>query len=145
MNIYSKAFHQLIEQDEELAIDQDAEMSAAQDTVDDGNDVSDLGAVEAPTDSGTAAAEAIAANNAEMTETLVEWINTLDEFVEYLNSTDGDSVQSKLKNAVPDTLFDKIKSSEMKKISRVSMEVAGLKEILRGYLATADDPKLRGV
>jgi hypothetical protein len=33
----------------------------------------------------------------------------------------------------------------MKKISRVSMEVAGLKEILRGYLASSDDAKYKFV
>jgi hypothetical protein len=87
----------------------------------------------------------MARNSEAMKTTLTTWIETMDEFVEFLNGLEEGSVQSQLKNAVPDTIMDKIRGSEMKKISRVSMEVAGLKEILRGYLASSDDAKYKYV
>jgi hypothetical protein len=52
-------------------------------------------------------------------------------------------MQSKLNSAEPDTLFDKISTAETKKIARVSVEIASLSQMLKGYLATANDPKYK--
>ena len=48
-----------------------------------------------------------------------------------------------LNSAEADTIFDSISNSETKKIARVAMEVSSLSEILKGYLAGANDPKYR--
>jgi hypothetical protein len=80
-----------------------------------------------------------------MVSTLQEWINRLNEFSQFLNGTDGNSMQSKLKHGVPDSLFDKIRVAETKKIARVSMEVTSLNEMLKGYLASSQDSKFRGI
>ena len=141
-NIYKNVFKLNLEQDLGGEINPEAEAAAMKSTLEPGTDASQLGA-----DPGASAevAVAVAKNNQAMKQALTTWITTLEEFVEFLNGTEGSSVQSQLKNAVPDTILDKIRSSEMKKISRVSMEVAGLKEILRGYLASSDDAKYKFV
>ena len=78
----------------------------------------------------------------EMYDELSEWINRMDEFSNYLNGT-TDSIQTSLNSAEADTIFDSISNSETKKIARVAMEVSSLSEILKGYLAGANDPKYR--
>jgi hypothetical protein len=78
-----------------------------------------------------------------MYEQLKGWIDRIDEFSTYLNGTGPDSIQSKLNSAEPDTLFDKISTAETKKIARVAVELTSLNEMLKGYLATANDPKYR--
>lgn len=141
-NIYANVFKLNLEQDLAGQVDPEAEAAAMKDTLEPGTDPSQLGADGGP---NAEVAAAVAKNNQAMKQSLTTWIQTLEEFVEFLNGLDGNSVQSQLKNAVPDTIMDKIRSSEMKKISRVSMEVAGLKEIFRGYLASSDDAKFRYV
>lgn len=76
---------------------------------------------------------------------LTQWITRLEEFGKFLNGTDPSSMQSRLKDCAPDTLFDKIRIAETKKIARVSMEVVSLNEMLKGYLANSKDPKFLGV
>jgi len=66
----------------------------------------------------------------------------MDEFGDYLNGT-SDSIQTSLNSAEPDTIFDSISNAETKKIARVAMEVSSLSEILKGYLAGANDPKYK--
>lgn len=141
-NIYANVFKLNLEQDLAGQIDPEAEAAAMEDTLEPGTDPAKLGADGGP---NAEVAAAVAKNNQAMKQSLTTWIQTLEEFVEFLNGLDGNSVQSQLKNAVPDTIMDKIRSSEMKKISRVSMEVAGLKEIFRGYLASSDDAKYKFV
>lgn len=78
----------------------------------------------------------------QMFDELNSWISKMDEFAAYLNGTE-DSIQTTLNSAESDTIFDSISNSETKKIARVAMEVMSLSEILKGYLAGANDPKYR--
>ena len=66
----------------------------------------------------------------------------MDEFSSYLNGT-SDSIQTSLNYAESDTIFDSISNAETKKIARVAMEISSLSEILKGYLAGANDPKYK--
>jgi hypothetical protein len=84
-------------------------------------------------------------DNVPMVAALQSWISKLEEMATYLNGTGPESVQSKLKNGIPDTLFDKIRVAETKKIARVAMELTSLNEMLKGYLASSGDSKFRGV
>jgi len=77
-----------------------------------------------------------------MFEELNSWIQKMDEFSDYLNGT-SDSIQTSLNSAEGDTIFDSISNAETKKIARVAMEVSSLSEILKGYLAGANDPKYK--
>lgn len=137
-NLFQKAFvHVLKEQPDQIS---DADAMAQ--TLDKGTNPADFDA-----DAGAAAnhMQAVTKMQAQMVASLEEWINKLEDFSEYLNGTQPNSMQSKLKNAVPDTLYDKIRVAETKKIARVSMEVTSLCEMLKGYLASASDAKYKGV
>ena len=122
------------------------------------DELSDADAMKQTLDKGTdpaafntdaeAAADHMSSTNkmqAQMVSSLQGWITELERISEFLNGTGPDSVQSKLKNCVPDTLFDKIRVAETKKIARVSMEVTSLNEMFKGYLASSGDPKYKGV
>jgi hypothetical protein len=65
---------------------------------------------------------------------LQTWIGQIDEFIEYLNGVNGNSLQSKLHAAGCDSLFEKIARSETKKIARVAVDLSSLSEALKGYL-----------
>lgn len=78
----------------------------------------------------------------QMFEELNGWIEEMDRFSNYLNGT-SDSIQTSLNAAESDTIFDSISNAETKKIARVAMEISSLSEILKGYLAGANDPKYK--
>lgn len=136
MSLYVKKFSKFLnEQDEEL----DSEITdteAMDTTLDDGTDTGDFD-VEVPD-------APVANGQKEMYDELNSWIQEMDRFSDYLNGTEG-SVQTKLNTAEDDTLFDSISNAETKKIARVAMEISSLSEILKGYLAGANDPKYKYV
>ena len=146
-SLYEKAFKEDLTDFEEepldLGLDPDAEAGAMEDQLGPGMEGDQLGA----SAEGDIAdiADAMSRHSQDMHDKIFGWVGQMEEFSENLNGLGEESIQSLLKNAVPDTVFDKIRSSEMKKISRVAMEVAALTEILKGYLASADDPKFKYV
>lgn len=82
---------------------------------------------------------------AAMVATLTGWIADGDAFLTKLNdASDPNSVAYALGNAESDTLFDKMKS-EQRRVSKVATDLAALNETMRGYLAQAQNPALRGV
>lgn len=135
MSSFTKRFFTILEQDEQTP-DQAAMLS----TLDADTDPTALGA-----DIDTQAATAVAQQQQQMIATVQGWITKLDDFVKYLNSPTGESIQNTLKNATPDTILDKIRTTETKKIARSAMDLAALSQIFQGYLATARDPKYKGV
>jgi hypothetical protein len=136
-------FHQLAEELNAPADDasQMSDADAMKSTLDPGTNPDDLN-VQQHT---IVAAQASAAAAAKMVEEVQSWIGKLDEMIQFLNGVDSGSVQSQLASAAPKSLFDSIRVSESKKISRVSMDIASLSEMLKGYLAGAADPKYKGV
>lgn len=62
------------------------------------------------------------------------WIGEIDKFIDYLNGTNGGSVQSKLHAARCDSVFENIARSEKKKIARIAAELSSLSEAFKGYL-----------
>jgi hypothetical protein len=84
----------------------------------------------------------VSTQSKQMFEELSSWIDEMDRFGDYLNGT-SNSIQTSLNSAEPDTIFDSISNAETKKIARVAMEVSSLSEILKGYLAGANDPKYK--
>lgn len=135
MSSFSKRFKTILEQDE-LTPDEAAMAS----TLDAETNPQDLGA-----DINVQAATAIAQQQQQMVGTVQAWIVKLDEFVKYLNSPTGKSIQNTLKYSQPDTILDKIRTTETKKIARSAMDLAALSQIFQGYLATARDAKYKGV
>lgn len=145
-NLFEKAFvHVLREAPEPVRPDPTADVSDADamaQTLDKGTNPSDF-----DSDAGAAAdhMQATSKMQANMVASLKGWINQLEDFSKFLNGTDENSVQSKLKNSIPNTLFDKIRIAETKKIARVSMEITSLNEMLKGYLASSNNSTYRGV
>lgn len=136
MNMYSKRFNKILlsEQDDEVPVDDAAALDMElKDITSD-----DLGAKTPPGGVGI-----VSKQQRKMYEELSQWVRRLEEFAEYLNGTENNSIQSSLNSAEPDTLFDSISNAETKKIARVAMEVSSLSEILKGYLAGANNPKYR--
>ena len=135
MSLYQKRFKKFLsEQDDENTELTDQEAMAS--TLDPETSPEEFD-VEAP-----AGDSPINTQSKEMFEELNSWIQEMDRFSNYLNGTD-DSIQTSLNAAEPDTIFDSISNAETKKIARVAMEISSLSEILKGYLAGANDPKYK--
>lgn len=132
-----------------LLFEQDAEQAAMRSTLEKETDPSEFDVDTAPSPE----AESLARQSAEVKtaqakiikETLEGWVARCDEFVDFLNGTGEDSIQYQLSHAEPDTLFDRMKQSETRKLSRVATELASLTESLRGYVAQTSDPTFRHV
>ena len=86
-------------------------------------------------DPNVKAARAVGERNEAMRAKLEGWVGEVEQFLEYLNGSTPDSIQSILAVAEPDTIFDQMKSSEQRKIARVATELAALNESFKGYLA----------
>ena len=91
------------------------------------------------------AAAAVNERNEAMKDELRGWIGRMEEFLIYLNGEEAISIQQKLANAEPDTIFDRMKQSEQRKISRVATELAGVTESFKGYLAQTENPQFKYV
>lgn len=144
MSNYGNRFKRfLVEKDKVVSTqgDEITDNDAMVQTLDKGTDPT-VYDVEAPPPGGTHVPQ-MGAIQKKMYDELKTWVTELDTFAEYLNGTGSDSVQSRLNSAEPDTLFDKIATAETKKIARVSVEIASLSQMLKGYLASANDPKYR--
>ena len=130
MSLYSKKFIKFLNEQDDV--------EAMQSTLEPETDVEDFDIDVPETSDGSS----IGSQQRQMFDELSQWIQEMDKFSNYLNGTD-DSIQTSLNSAESDTIFDSISNSETKKIARVAMEVSSLSEILKGYLAGANDPKYR--
>jgi len=91
------------------------------------------------------AAEMQAQHAANMVKEVEDWIIRFDEFLEFLNGTGPDSIQTVLSNAEADTILDQMRQSEQRKISRVATELAALTESFKGYIAQSSNSKFKYV
>ena len=96
-------------------------------------------------DPNVKAAQAVNERNESMKEELRGWIGKMEEFLDYLNGEEADSIQQKLANAEPDTIFDRMKASEQRKLARVATELAGVTESFKGYLAQTGNSQFKYV
>lgn len=129
--------------------EQDAEKTAMLSTLEKDTDPAEFEvdpAVDPATADLTAQAAAIKSKQSQaMTAELQGWVSRCDEFLEFLNGTVGESIQTKLANAEPDTIFDRMKQSEQRKIARVATELAALTESFRGYISQTENPSFKYV
>ena len=95
-------------------------------------------------DAAMRAAQASSDLALQMKQELEGWVSEMDSFLQKLNGQEG-SIQSVLANAEADTIFDRMKQSEQRKITRVATELASLAESFRGYLAQSDNPQFKHV
>jgi hypothetical protein len=96
-------------------------------------------------DPNVKAAVAVSERNAAMRATLEGWVGEIERFLEYLNGSTPDSIQTLLANAEPDTIFDRMKASEQRKIARVATELAALNESFKGYVAQTGNAQFKYV
>ena len=130
--------------------EQDLEKKAMTASLDKGTDPGEFDVDTAPPESAAAdltaqAAKIKSAQSQAMAQELQVWVEKCDEFLEFLNGTGGDSIQTKLANAEPDTIFDRMKQSEQRKIARVATELAALTESFRGYISQTENPAFKYV
>jgi hypothetical protein len=136
MGIYEKYFNTLLEQDEveaaPVAATPEAENAAMSAELDAGTSTDSF-------DSDAGRVEVIRKESlAKQKNTLSQWVAEIERFVQYVNGVNDTSVQAQLHNAGCDTLFEKIASSEHRRISRIAVELSGLAEALKGYLIAGD-------
>jgi len=135
MSAFSKRFKLFIEQDIEPTPDEQA-MQATLDSA----SPADLGAAGVD----NAVLQAAAQQEQQMVQHIKNWIGELDRFTNFLNDPESpDSIQSILKNSIPDTILDKVRTTETKKIARTAMDLAALAQSMKGYLSNSTDPKYR--
>ena len=100
---------------------------------------------DAEPDLNSQVATAKAQQAAAMESTIADWVLQFSEFLELLNGTSEGSIQSQLAQAEPDTILDRMKQSEQRKIARVATELAALTESFKGYLAQSENPQFKYV
>tara|TARA_R110001583_G_scaffold43179_3_gene137311 strand:- start:862 stop:1299 length:438 start_codon:yes stop_codon:yes gene_type:complete len=96
-------------------------------------------------DPNVKAALAVSERNEAMRSKLEGWIGEIETFLEYLNGSSSDSIQTILATAEPDTIFDRMKASEQRKIARVATELAALNESFKGYIAQTGNAQFKYV
>jgi|TARA_R100001594_G_scaffold16207_2_gene33580 hypothetical protein len=137
-------FKSLNEQTEEERVAFEAELD--DDTNAEDFDVNvDVDEVAVEEDPNVKAAQAVSERNAAMRSTLEGWVGEIEQFLEYLNGSSPESIQTLLANAEPDTIFDRMKASEQRKIARVATELAALNESFKGYLAQTGNAQFKYV
>lgn len=130
---FRKYFSTILEADDTETPETDAEAMQAQ--LDPGTDPAALDTQPVPPDVEAAKG----AHTAAQKKALNDWIAKIAEFINYLNGVDGNSIQSQLAGAGCDSLFERVASSEKKRIARVAMELSSLNESLKGYLISNDE------
>ena len=138
MNDFGKRFFKVLREQDDM------DREAMEASLDQGTDPAAFDTAAPPNADASAVATAMAKQNAAMVSELKGWIDSIEIFLEKLNGTES-SIQTVLAQADSDTLFDKMKHSEQRKIARVATELAALNESFKGFLATSTNASLRGV
>lgn len=137
----NRFFKILSEQEEEKA----AMLATLDKDTDPGEFEVDTAPNSAAADLTAQAAKIKSAQSQAMAQELQGWVEQCDQFLEFLNGTSGESIQTRLANAEPDTIFDRMKQSEQRKIARVATELAALTESFRGYISQTENPSFKYV
>ena len=133
----------------EQDIDPTIERKAMESSLDDGIDPSDFDTnMEMSPEEARATdevADAMSRRNEQIISELQGWIDHVEEFLNFLNSEDPSSVQSRLAAAEPDTVMDKMKQSQQTKISRVASDLASLHQNFLGFMAQTSNARFKYV
>lgn len=143
-NNYSRNFMRILR---EAQVDPEREAMEA--TLDDGTDPTDFDVsmdLDGDGDIGRdEVADAMSRQNQQMVAKIQDWIGKTNEFLQFLNGEDSNSIQSQLAAAVPETIMDKMKQSQQTKISRVASDLASFHQSLLGFAAQTKNSRFRGV
>lgn len=144
INLYAARFKKiLLEADEDMSLERDA-MEAS---LDDGTDPTQFdSSIDGDMDATQSElADILSKRNQQIVGELQSWIDSIDQFLKVLNSEEPNSIQSRLANAEPDTVFDKMKQSQQTKISRVASDLAALHQGFLGFMAQTKNAKYKYV
>jgi hypothetical protein len=132
MNKFENKFFKLLEQDIDEALPPE-EMSA------EGDQAALVNSLEDPNQAAEFNPDpSMAGFQTKYVEKAKGWLTKIDEFTEWLNSTDGDSLNKQLiAMDKPNTPFEGI-SAEAKKITGISADLAKLAESLKGVILSVD-------
>jgi hypothetical protein len=131
MDLFAKTFKTILEQDDEKVVEPKTDRDAMQTKLDSAKPEDFDVQVPVVTDTQKVKSE-------QLTE-LKNWIGKIDEFIEYLNGTNGSSIQAKLHSAPCESMFEDIARSEKKKIARLAAELSSLSESFKGYLISSEN------
>jgi hypothetical protein len=144
INLYAARFKKvLLEADEDM--DTGLERDAMEASLDDGTDPSAFDPSNDMDSTQNELADILSKRNQQIVGDLQSWIDSIDNFLKVLNSEDPTSIQSRLANAEPDTVFDKMKQSQQTKISRVASDLAALHQGFLGFMAQTKNAKYKYV
>lgn len=143
ISVYSKKFYKFLRED--LDIDPRSERDAMSSVLDDETSIDDFD-VEQPTINATdTVKQAISEREAQMISQLESWISQMEKFRDFLNGSHEQSVQKILAASEPETILDKMRNAEQRKIARVATELAALIESFKGYVAQSGNSNLKYV
>jgi len=138
MSLFKNRFNILLEQDEEEIkppTDTEGGESPLDGEVDPGTTPEDFGASVKPgEDIESLRQQSLDSQKQELTN----WIQKIEEFIEFMNGVNSESIQTKLHDAGCDSMFEKIASSEHKRVARVAVELSALAESFKGFLIAGD-------
>jgi hypothetical protein len=144
INLYAARFKKvLLEADEDM--DTGLERDAMEASLDDDTDPSAFDPSNDMDSTQNELAYILSKRNQQIVGDLQSWIDSIDNFLKVLNSEDPTSIQSRLANAEPDTVFDKMKQSQQTKISRVASDLAALHQGFLGFMAQTKNAKYKYV
>lgn len=133
--------------EQDMGVNADMERDAMEASLDDGTDPSDFDTdvLAQAQDNNDEVADAMSRRNQQIIVELQSWIDEIESFLNFLNSEDPNSVQSKLAAAEPDTVMDKMKQSQQTKISRVASDLASLHQNFLGFMAQTQNTRFKYV
>ena len=138
MSLFKNKFSTLLEQDEEdirPPSDSPDEQSPLTGELDPGVEPEDMGAgIKPGEDIESMKQQSLESQKNELTT----WIEKIENFIEFINGVNGNSIQAKLHDAGCDTMFEKIASAEHKRVARVAVDLSALAEAFKGYLIAGD-------
>jgi hypothetical protein len=137
----------MVLREQDMGIDSEMERNAMEASLDDGTDPSDFDTdvLAQAQENNDEVADAMSRRNQQIIVELQSWIDEIEEFLNFLNSEDPNSVQSKLAAAEPDTVMDKMKQSQQTKISRVASDLASLHQNFLGFMAQTQNTRFKYV
>jgi len=141
---YRKRFFNILKED--LDINPDAEATAMQASLDDDTDPNAFQTDQPAQDVNSSVHQAVSERERQMITTLQGWISEMERFRDFLNGPESsNSIQKTLADAEPETILDKMRNAEQRKIARVATELAALIESFKGYVAQAGNANLKYV
>jgi hypothetical protein len=134
MNLFSKKFAVVLEADQDEAQSKpetDREAMAQQ------LDTAKPSDFDAPAQ--IARAQQVDHNKVAQIKQLGTWIQEIDNFIEFLNGTTENSIQTQLHTAPCDTMFEDIARRENTRSARLAAELSSLSESFKGYMISSND------